>query len=502
MDSLRHLPVSVCYLLATGGLMLLPAAVAASANDPHGVQSFVFASLITIIVTIFVAIATMGRPPKSASRSQLFMVLASFVVLPAIAAAPVMTRMGIPFEAAYFEMLAAMTTTGATQFDAPDSLPVAINLWRSLVGWFGGFAMLLAAFAILEPLHLGGFELRANTFGGRLGHADARARIGGAPNTVARTAAAVFPLYLAATAVLTLLLIVAGDPGFVAMCHAMAILSTSGISPIGGLSAAPSGVWGEIAIFLFFVFAISHRFFDDRHRRDAQEHRWFDAEMRLAVILILSATAVVFIRHLVLSLDATIGDPLASLQALWGIAFTFTSFLTTTGFDSSLWAGIETWSGLKVTGVAVMTLAVMGGGIATTAGGIKLLRVYALHKHGMREMERLVHPSSIGGAGTSARQVRREGAYIAWMFLMIFFLSIAIGAAALSMLGQGFEAALILTISALSNNGPLAAQFGPDVPGYAALSSEARSVLAVLMVLGRMEALAVIALINPEYWRR
>ena len=103
MNSLRHLPVSVCYLLATGGMMLLPAAVAAGANDPRGVQSFVFASLITIIVTIFIAIATMGRPPKSASRSQLFMVLASFVVLPAIAAAPVMTRLSIPFEAAYFE---------------------------------------------------------------------------------------------------------------------------------------------------------------------------------------------------------------------------------------------------------------------------------------------------------------------------------------------------------------------------------------------------------------
>jgi Trk-type K+ transport system membrane component len=40
----------------------------------------------------------------------------------------------------------------------------------------------------------------------------------------------------------------------------------------------------------------------------------------------------------------------------------------------------------------LMGLALMGGGVATTAGGVKLLRVYALYKHGAREMERLVHP--------------------------------------------------------------------------------------------------------------
>ena len=144
----------------------------------------------------------------------------------------------------------------------------------------------------------------------------------------------------------------------------------------------------------------------------------------------------------------------------------------------------------------------IGGGIATTAGGVKLLRVYALYMHGKREMERLVHPSSVGGLGTTARQVRREGAYIAWMFLMIFFLSIGVGAMLLALLGLDFEASLIMTVATLANTGPLIGYFGPDIPRYDALSGDARMVLNGLMVLGRMEALAVIALLNPEYWRR
>jgi trk system potassium uptake protein TrkH len=37
---------------------------------------------------------------------------------------------------------------------------------------------------------------------------------------------------------------------------------------------------------------------------------------------------------------------------------------------------------------------------------------------------------------------------------------------------------------------------------YAALSDSARMILAAAMVLGRVETLAIIALLNPEFWRR
>ena len=89
--------------------------------------------------------------------------------------------------------------------------------------------------------------------------------------------------------------------------------------------------------------------------------------------------------------------------------------------------------------------------LATTAGGVKLLRVYALFRHGERELERLVHPSSIGGAGQTARRLRREGAYLAWIFFILFACAIGVSVALMTLVGVAFEPAMILTVAALTS---------------------------------------------------
>jgi trk system potassium uptake protein TrkH len=146
-------------------------------------------------------------------------------------------------------------------------------------------------------------------------------------------------------------------------------------------------------------------------------------------------------------------------------------------------------------------MAIFGGGVATTAGGVKLLRVYALYKHGLREMERLVHPHSVGGQGTTARRIRREGAAVAWVFFMLFAMSIAVVMTALSATGLEFESTVILAVAALSTTGPVASVAGDAAISYGLLSDAAKLILAAAMTLGRLETLAIIALLNPDFWR-
>jgi trk system potassium uptake protein TrkH len=72
----------------------------------------------------------------------------------------------------------------------------------------------------------------------------------------------------------------------------------------------------------------------------------------------------------------------------------------------------------------------------------------------------------------------------------------------LSLTGVQFETAMVLAVSALSTTGPLAVVGAEDPISYAGLTDLSKVVLAFAMILGRLEALAIIALLNPEFWRR
>jgi trk system potassium uptake protein TrkH len=67
--------------------------------------------------------------------------------------------------------------------------------------------------------------------------------------------------------------------------------------------------------------------------------------------------------------------------------------------------------------------------------------------------------------------------------------------------GLAFEEAMILTVASLSTTGPLTQVAGSAPVDLASLSDAARSVLSAAMVLGRLETLALIAFLNPEFWR-
>jgi len=64
-----------------------------------------------------------------------------------------------------------------------------------------------------------------------------------------------------------------------------------------------------------------------------------------------------------------------------------------------------------------------------------------------------------------------------------------------------FEDAMVLAVSALSTTGPLAVVAAETPISYSGIPDMAKAILALAMVLGRLETLAIIALFNPEIWR-
>ena len=502
MARLLEFPLLVLLSGIVSLAMLVPAAQALVVRDLHEARTFFYGAILFSFLTILVAIATRDSPIRQPARNQLLNVLGAFVLIPALAAVPFYEALETePFLTAYFEMVSSLTTTGATLFDDPTVLPDSLHLWRALVGWLGGAFLWVSALAILAPLNLGGFEVGSGSE--QQGRFTQISQLTTLSDRLARYGARLLPIYTVLTLVLWIGLVVVGETPFVAICHAMAILSTSGSSPVGGVANGASGFGGEMLIVLFFIFALSRQTFSTDNLTTYSNRLREDPEFRIGLLIAVSVPMLLFLRHWVGAFEGDqIENTTGAFRALWGSFFTTISFLTTTGFASEFWGDAQSWSGLQTPGLILLGLALVGGGVATTAGGVKLLRVYALYKHGRREIDRLVHPSSIAGSGGDARRIRRQGAYIAWIFFMLFAVSLALIMTLLALTGLDFETATVLTIAALSTTGPLATEAAAFPISYAALTQWAQSILIAAMVLGRLETLAIIALLNPDFWRR
>lgn len=503
MKRLSDLPL---LLLLTGIFclsMLVPAGYALSLEDHHDARSFFYSALMGLIFVSFIAVARAGAPHNRSALRQLAALLVAFVLLPAILAVPFYEAVrNTTFLNAYVEMVSSLTTTGATLFE-PARLSGAEHLWRAQVGWMGGLLMWIAAAAILAPLTLGGFEVTAAAEPGQ-GTTQRVALMSTASpaKRLTRAAMGLVPVYVGLTLTLWVMLTVSGNSPLVGLCHAMSVMATSGISPVGGLQNGAGGIGAELVVFFFLFFALSRLTFSNDAVNSSRPGLRYDPEFRLGLLIVISVPVLLFLRHWLGALDVNDQEnSVAALRAFWGSLFTVMSYMTTTGFESADWTQAQAWSGLNTPGVILMGLAIIGGGVATTAGGVKLLRIFALYLNGLREVEKLVHPSSVGRAGGFNQRIRKQGAFIAWVFFMLFAVTQAFYTVAFTAFGISFENASVLAIAALSTTGPLINSAAENPIALIELPQAAKLIFSTGMILGRLELLAILALITPEIWR-
>ena len=496
------------FLILTGIaalLMLLPALDAVMRGNLQVAGAFFYAALLGLAAAVTIGLAISGRVARRepTDAQHLGSLLLAYLLLPLYLALPFHEGVQTTsFLNAYVEMVSSLTTTGTTMFDVPGRIADSLHLWRGLVGWAGGLLIWISASAVLAPMSLGGFEVTVRAEPGQDDAMLGRFQRAQPSRRVAQATRLLTPVYLGLTLVLWILLMAGGERAFVALIHAMSTMATSGISPVGGLQHGASGLGGEVAIFVFLVFALSRLTFSSDTVPTARPGLVNDPEFRLGLALVMTVPLVLFARHWIgtIEIEQTVNAQEA-LRALWGAVFTVLSFLSTTGFESADWQASRAWSGLGAPGLILMGLAMIGGGVATTAGGVRLLRVYALYLHAHREFERLVHPSSVGRASGTGRRIRRQGAYIAWIFFMLFALTLTTVTAALAAAGLDFEAALILALAGLSTTGPLITSATEDPVRLIELGAFGKLLFSAAMVLGRVETLALVALINPAAWR-
>jgi trk system potassium uptake protein TrkH len=169
--------------------------------------------------------------------------------------------------------------------------------------------------------------------------------------------------------------------------------------------------------------------------------------------------------------------------------------------------GLETHRGIiaALPAGAVALIVVIGGSSFSLTGGIKLFRVGAMGAQAIRELQRLVHPHSMDTERFGSRIYTHALMRAIWT-LMAVWLIVFIGVGLLIAHAMpSFAAAYSAALAVTANAGPIypsGISEGAGWPGWRDLTDAAKLVLIAAMIAGRLEILALAALLAVPFWRR
>ncbi|KDE58281.1 potassium transporter TrkH [Halostagnicola sp. A56] len=474
----------------------LAAPLALAVFDGSDPTPFVAAIVVTVLVGL--ALERLTTDQELGQREAFLMVALTWFCVAAVGSIPFFVA-GVGTLAhpvnALFESTSGLTTTGATVIENFEIHSRAIMLWRQLLQWLGGLGILVVAIGLLSNLMVGGAQLmetetQTQNVRKLRPHIDDTARL-------------IWGLYvgltvLAAVTFYALNLLGLGDNMtlFNAVAHALTSVSTAGFSPEPRSIAAFSPIvqWAIVPFMILGAtnFVLLYYVVQGNY---AQPLRNEEFRFYLGVLTTFSLLVVA-----VLSLDASFERGLE--PTIRHGVFNVVSMVTTTGYAS---VDFDLWSpGAK----HLLFLCMFLGGMAgSTTCSIKLLRWLVVLKTLFRNLFTSVHPQAVrpvrlGDSVIDEDTITDIFSYVLLAIVIFFLLTIVIvvDAARVSSTSVSEFDALGAAASIFLNIGPAFGMAGP-MGSYEGFSAFSKSVMIVMMWIGRIEIIPVLVLLTPAFWK-
>jgi len=460
-----RLPVVTRYLgqfsLALAAVSVVPTVVAALLGELR------FALALGVGVVLPAALLGLGarlpRPSEPLQSNEALAVTALGFLLAAILMAWPMHFAGLPLLDALFESISGVTTTGLTAARSVADKPAGFLFARAWMQWYGGLGFAVMALALLSGQ---GAENR------RLVEA-----AGSEEDLVSGTkiyARGILAVYLTLTSAGFIALLATGAAPFDALLHTLSGVSTGGFSNHDRNIAALAQATQVAALLLAFCGALPLLLFLHWTRHGPGDVLR-DLELRALIVAIVLGGMVVWASGGISAFDA------------WAQA---ASAQTGTGFstqDIAQVAPSAKW--------ALILSMLLGGGVGSTAGGIKILRLLLLLRLVQVVILRAMLPRhAVVPLRLANRTIPREQMERVAVVVTLF-LAVIVGSW-LPFLAAGYEPldALFEVVSATATVGLSTGITAPDLaPGL-------KAVLCADMLLGRLEVLALLVTVYPRTW--
>lgn len=503
-----------------GLLLLVPGFVCAYYHETSGIAAFALTALLSIAAGI--TLSRLGTKGDMGNKEAFAAVSLGWLCATFIGALPFVFQ-GLEPVDALFESVSGFSATGATILVesnakgyyivnstlADNSICTALlngvtgelfgyNIalqvmnsqtfygllfWRSFQQLIGGLGIILMVVAIFPQLRVAGRQLfRAETVGPSKDTITPRAT---------GTARILWKVYLLFNAVEIVLLAAAGMPIYDAVCTAFSTLATGGFSPQASSLVAYSNPLIEAIVAVFIILGMSSF---TLHYKVLTSDRlaWFrDPEFRFMIAILAITTTVL------LFFGGIDGD---LMQRLRFASFQVISFMGTCGFVNSL--DYDKWS--TAAKLALIMVMLIGGCIGSTAGGIKVGRIFVDLRYAYHELLHMIHPHAIMsvrlGEARVQEEVLRPMLFYSFFYLATWMaLSLVLAMVASSDPRVDLQVVAAGIASCMGGVGP---GFGIIAFDWSQISDAGKMIGFFAMYIGRLELMPIFLLFIPELWRK
>lgn len=461
--------------------MVVPA-VADFASESPDWKAFLSAAAFTFFVGGILFEASRDQQISLDRRQVYVLTVTSWLLITIFGALPLhFSEAKLTVTNSIFESMSGLTTTGSTVLTGIDQLPPGILLWRSLLNWIGGFGIVVTALTILPFLRVGGMQLFHSE------NSDISDKI--FPQA-AQIAGALAMVYCVLTIACAIALNLGGMTPFDAICHALATVSTGGLSTRDasiGFYNNPSIEWITTAFMVLGSLPIVYYVHVVRDTRGG----WSSdrqVPVFLGILLVSIAMMTLWVWHT---------GRYDFAEALRHSAFNVTAVITDTGYSS---ADYTQWGSFAVG--LVFVLFFVGGCAGSTTGGIKIFRWMLLFKAFINQLRYQTQPHRVLSLKFGNRPVLPAELNSVLMFISLYFVSFGILTLAMTLTGVDFLSASSGIASAMANAGPgLSHEIGPS-GNFSSMPETAKWILIFAMLAGRLELLTLYTVLLPQTWRK
>lgn len=482
MINFRFIANLMGKLLIVESAFLLPCILVAMLYGEPDVMAFLYTTLITagagFMMTWFIKpkYRILSKKDGYFTVTMVWIIFSLFGCLPYILGQTIHS-----FADAFFETMSGFTTTGSTILDNIESVPHATLFWRSLTQWLGGLGIVMLFIAILPNLGIEGRDLYVAE---STGPTHSKTSF-----TFTSSARQMWTIYTSLTLLQALLLVFGGMNFFDGICHSFTTMSTGGFSTKQASLAYWDSPYIQYVTIVFMLmggtnFGLLITAIRGNWRKLVQ-----DNEFQLYILIAFFASVIIGLGlyfHQWAGLEKSMRD--ATFQVV--------TIMTTTGFstvDYLLWPPLVC--------LILFLLFFTGSSAGSTAGGMKIIRVYMLFKNSLLEFKRIIHPNGIINVKYNGKSVHPNIMTGIMGLSILYVIIFVIGSIVMTLCTEDIITATSTVITAMSNVGPAFCSHG-IIESFSYLNGFAKLFLSFLMLVGRLEILTVMVLFTRSFWER